>query len=77
MRNRFTLDLNRWRYGLLGLIGLLLAACASAALPSAVEVAPTPTLTPTARKQAIESAPSDPVDLAGGGYQLLEFYSPL
>jgi hypothetical protein len=77
MRNHRTLDVNGWRFGLLGLIGLLLAACASAALPSAVKVAPTPTLTPTARQHAIESAPSDPVVLARGGYQLLEFYSPL
>jgi len=58
MRNRFILDINFLRYGLLGLIGLLLTACASAALPSAIEVVPTPTLTPTARQQAIESAPS-------------------
>jgi len=77
MRNRFTLDINRWCYGLLGLIGLLLTACASAALPSAAEVLPTPASTPTARQQAIESVPSDPVDLASGRYQLLEFYSPL
>jgi hypothetical protein len=77
MHNRFTLDRNRWLYGLLGLIGLLLTACASAALPSAMEVAPTPTLTPTARQLAIEAAPSDPVDLAAGRYQFLEFYSPL
>jgi len=77
MHNRFTLNFDRWRYGLLGLIALLLTACASAALPSSVEVLPTPTLTPTARRQAIVSAPSDPVDLASGRYQFLEFYSPL
>jgi len=77
MRNHFTLDVNCWRYGLLGLIGLLLAACASTALPSAVKVMPTITSTPTARQQAIEAAPSDPVDLAAGQYQFLEFYSPL
>jgi hypothetical protein len=77
MRNRPTLAVNGWRYGLLGLMGLLLTACASAALPSAVKVLPAITSTPTARRQAIEAAPSDPVDLAAGQYQFLEFYSPL
>jgi hypothetical protein len=77
MRNRLTLDVNGWRCGLLGLIGLLLTACASATLPAAMPVAPTSTSTPTARQQAIEAAPSDPVDLAAGQYQFLEFYSPL
>jgi hypothetical protein len=57
---------------------LMLAACAT---PLSIASAPTPvgaaTPTLTARRQAIEAAPSDRVELTAGHYQLLMLYSPL
>ncbi len=57
--------------GILGCLLLVLAACAAN-----VNTLPAPTPTPTARQEVTTPDPGEPIRLASGHYQLLEFYSP-
>ncbi len=76
MRGTFIIRLVRWRYSLLALSALLVAACAPASASVLVPGSP-PTSTPEVRQQAPEVTPSDPTNLASGQYEFLEFYAPL
>jgi hypothetical protein len=57
--------------GLLGGLLLVLAACAAN-----VATLPTPPPTPTASPEATSPDPGEPIRLASGHYQLVEFYAP-